>query len=650
MLLPTDDRNWAIEPTPMPEMRTDAAQMQAVGPDGMPMPVDPAVQLAAAKTASDKMQRIMDDQLAECGYNAVLRSVLHNMAVLGTGILKGPVIRNRVKQTFAKTSVPDPMTGIATEAWALQVMEDLAPGAESVSPWDFFPDMRATRMEDAEFVFQRHRLSKSKLRDLAKLPGFMPDQIQEVLSVDPERHWAGSVSQADSADKSQASQGGYEVIEYHGPLEPDDLVAVGLDVDPEDELRAYQGTVWFCEKRVIKATLSMLDSQDLMYDVVPLERDDTLMFGFGVPYLMRHSQRAGNAAWRMVLDNARLSVGGQVVYKKGKVRPVNGDYRLHPLKAWEMVDPNGAIGDVFGIVQIPVNFGEMFRILEVVRQLQDEETGLPMIAQGQQAPSVTKTAQGMSILMNSANTVLRRMVKEFDDAITSRFIKRLYHWNMQYGEDEEAKGDYCILALGSSSLMVREQQTQGLMQLAQLAASNPEFATRTKWGDLYRTTVKAMNINADGLVKTDEEVQAEQQNQQPQTPPELQLEMAKLEMEKAKLQMQQAEHQAELQIKQAQAQAEMSESQARTEIDRAKVQGALQEAQMRAQSSMHEAELNMARLQMEQELAVMKIATEREMTVQQVRKEFGLAAMEIESKHSLFAAERAIKDKHGMGI
>lgn len=681
MLLPTDDRNWAIEPTPMPDMpdmpgslagswesgRDDGNQggmppgMDAGAPPGMPpgMPGqppqpaagDPEAAQIAAKKASDRMQRIMEDQLAECGYNAILRSVLHNMTTLGTGVLKGPVIRNRLRQRFKKLQGPaDPETGIAPETWAMVIDEDLAPGAESVSPWDFFPDMRAARMEDAEFVFQRHRLNKSKLRDLAKLPGFMPAQIAEVLSQEPSRAWAGSVSQADSADKHQGTQAGYEVIEYHGPLEPEDLVAVGLDVDVEDRMRAYQGTVWFCDRRVLKATLSMLDSQEIMYDVVPLERDDTTLFGFGVPYLMRHSQRAGNAAWRMVLDNARLSVGGQVVYKKGKIRPVNGDYRLHPLKSWEMTDPNGAIADVFGIVPIATNFQEMFRILESVRQFQDEETGLPQIAQGQQSPAITKTAQGMSILMNSANTVLRRMVKEFDDAITARFIRRLYQWNMQYGDDDEAKGDYTVLALGSSSLMVREQQSQGLMQLAQLAGANPEFAQRTKWGDLYRTIVKSLNINADGLIKSDEDLQAEQQDKQPETPPELQIEMAKLEMAKAELQVKQAESQAEIQIKQAQAQSEAAALQAKTQAERERAQMAFEADRMRALASVEAARADMARVQVDRELALLKLAAEREMTMAEVRKEFGIAAMNIESKHELFNAERAIKDRFGQGL
>ena len=45
-----------------------------------------------------------------------------------------PVLRNRVQKKYSRTRVPDPVTGLAVEQWQMQVFEDLAPGAESVSP------------------------------------------------------------------------------------------------------------------------------------------------------------------------------------------------------------------------------------------------------------------------------------------------------------------------------------------------------------------------------------------------------------------------------------------------------------------------------------------------------------------------------------
>lgn len=653
MLLPTDDRNWSIEPTPIPSLlpmakdrsfiRDETGQPVTVG--GRPVtPKDVAEsELKEAKTASDLMQKEMDDQLEECSFNAVSRSVIHYATVYGTGILKGPVIRNRAHTTFRK----DPQSG----RFALTRVEDLRPGAECVNPWDFFPDMRATRMEDCEDVIERHRMTKKELRELARLPGFDAQQINDLLKEDPNEAPSGLVAQADSDAMSVRSRyNRYEVWEYHGPICKEDLEAAGLDVDPDDYLTEHQGTVWFCRGRVLKVVLSMLDDGELMYDAFPFERDDTSVFGFGVPYMMRHSQRVANAAWRMVLDNARMTVGPQVVIKGDKIVPLNGDYTLAPMKVWKSLDPSAPVEDAFAVFNVTPNFAAMFEIFAQVRLLTDEETGLPMIAQGQQSPGVTKTAQGMSILMNSANTVLRRLVKQYDDEVTRRFITRLYHWNMQYSDREEIKGDYNVVALGSSSLLVKEQQTEGLMQLAALAGTNPHFAERTKWDELYRKIVQAMNINADGLVKTEEEVEMEAQAQQPQMPPEIELRMAELEIARseqarkdAEFAHQQQMDQFDMQLANAEAQADAEESRGRIENDRQKAAMAYQSAMANAQARAYQARTQM-------EVALARIAAERQMSVEDARKQLGVKAMDIDSKHQLFNAEAALKVRQGSGI
>ena len=46
----------------------------------------------------------------------------------------------------------------------LQIVEALEPTIERVDPWDFYPDMSAKNVEEAEFVFERRRLSKKQLR------------------------------------------------------------------------------------------------------------------------------------------------------------------------------------------------------------------------------------------------------------------------------------------------------------------------------------------------------------------------------------------------------------------------------------------------------------------------------------------------------
>jgi hypothetical protein len=67
-------------------------------------------------------------------------------------------------------------------------------------------------------------------------------------------------------------------------------------------------------------------------------------------------------------------------------------------------------------------------------------------------------------LENNATTNLRQIVKACDDEVFIPHIQRYYQWVQQYGP-ETAKADAEVIALGSSTLIVRELQQQVLLQL-----------------------------------------------------------------------------------------------------------------------------------------------------------------------------------------
>ena len=79
LLLPVDDRNWGIKPTPVPtavqSMLTD--QRPAMTPDGQPTGQTRAQQaeelLRSAKARAQAMEREIDDVLTECDYNSQQR-------------------------------------------------------------------------------------------------------------------------------------------------------------------------------------------------------------------------------------------------------------------------------------------------------------------------------------------------------------------------------------------------------------------------------------------------------------------------------------------------------------------------------------------------------------------------------------------------
>lgn len=493
MLFPSDDRNWAIQPTPAPELA------------GMPAE-DLAALEARAKIAADAMQRTIDDQITETHYSERAKHAIHDAVVFGTGILKGPVIGSKT-QTRWTESAP----GVQT----LQANPRVVPLIEVVSPWDFFPDMSARSLDEVEFVFERRYVTRRQLRQLAQRPRYRADALRATLQDEPRRGARNDWHRQQLRDVTGVGQSmdetQYEWWEYHGPIDRSDAEALGIDM-PDDPLLGLEVIIEFVGERVIRAELHPLDTQDTLYSVFALMPDESTMFGYGIPYLLRAPQAAINAAWRMMLDNAALSVGPQIIINQGVIKPADGVYQLSPRKVWLLDDYTRSVNEAFAAVTVNSHQPELMAIFETARRLIEQESNIPDLMQGDLGSMPQQTASGMSMAMNAANTVLRRLVKRWDDEVTKTLLRRFYDYNMQYAGDASIKGDFEVDARGSSALMVKETQSQALMQLIQLAQS-PILAPLTKFAALYRKTVETLRLSPDELVYTDDELAMQQQAQ-----------------------------------------------------------------------------------------------------------------------------------------
>ncbi len=513
MLFPTDDRNWGIKPTPVPELENAEPGETGVTQDGQQYDkakVAEAINREAKKKAA-AMQAEIDDQLKEGRFQIKCRDVIHDAALMGTGVVKGPIIVGRVKKRW---DTGDDGTSVMT------IEEAIEPSVERVDPWDFFPDMSARSIEEAEFIFERHLWSKRQLREFARLPGALLEQIRAVVkggkdTTQVAKDYTNDIREITGVD-SVRTDTKYEVWEYHGPISKEELIDAmeesRQDIDPTeiDELDdEVEAVVFFAGNNVLKVVLNPMDTEDRPYSVFNWETDESAIFGFGIPYLMRQPQRVINAAWRMMLDNAGASSSDIIVANRALVTPADGQWSSQPdkKKLYYLNDKSRDVREAFASFTIPNHQQELAAIFTMARQLADEETNLPLIAQGEQADHVTDTSSGMAMLMNSANIVLRRAVKNWDDDITRPTITRFYDWNMQYSDDPGIKGDYSVDARGSGALLVREKQQQNLLVYANISAGNPELALRRDWAGLDRELAKALEVPYENLTKSDGEIQ-----------------------------------------------------------------------------------------------------------------------------------------------
>lgn len=487
MLFPSEDRNFELRPTPVPDMDMEAATAAAKG-----------------------MQTKIDDQLTEALYQDKARDAIHWAVLLGTGIVKGPIANRRVENTWS--SIDGTMYQLDTQLVHV-------PTVECVSPWDFYPEGLSHEWDSC---FEKRYIGKRALRGLAKNPRYNADAIRSVLRevsrANPMRDARRQEMRAlaGNASDNWNDNEPYELIEYHGALDREDMLALGLDVaENDDPLIATECTVEFIDTHIIRAELHPLETNDQIYSVFNLVADEACVFGYGMPYLLRSPQIAVNSSWRMMLDNANYSIGPQIIINRETIVPANGDYALTPRKLWYLDDPVKDVRQAFHSFEVSCHQPSLMNIYQTAKQLIEEESQLPSLMQGEMGSTPIQTASGMSMLSNNAGTIIRDVVKDWDEKITKPLIRRLYDWNMQYSDDPSIKGDFKVDARGSSALMVKETQMPALVQLAQLA-QQPGFAPIVKFAELFRALVETLKLSPERLAKTDEELAIDQQAMQQQ--------------------------------------------------------------------------------------------------------------------------------------
>lgn len=626
ILLPTDDRNWGIQPTPKPRVMGMAKDGRMAGDKFTGQPLtnpetgEPLrmkdVANAAIRVAREKalaMQTEIDDQLNECDYNSELRKVIHDAAVLGTGVIKGPVVTNRVRQAWQP--ITDPMGQTIHQ---IEIVEELSPASFRVDPRNVFPDPACGEdVHDGKGIYERQQLTAKQVRDLAKQPGYMKDQLRKVLEEGPKRS-AMMTELRDEEQRDQARET-YEMWEYWGEVDHDDLEAAGVEVGEKDELRSVTACVVMINNTVVKAYMNPLDTGDLPYDFYVWEKVAGSCWGYGIPRLMRSQQRVLNAAWRQLMDNAGVSSGPQIVMKPSLIQPADKRWELSARKIWFATDDMDDVRKSFATFEFSSHQQELAGIIEMATQLADAETGVPQLLQGEQG-AAPDTVGGMTMLMNSANVVLRRLVKQFDDMITRPHIRRYYDFNMLYSEDEEIKGDFSVDARGSSALLVRDVQNQAFLNLL-AAGANPVYGEFLDNKKLFEKALQAQHIDPAEVFKSDEEIeQAKEAAAQQQPPTDPRVEAAQIRA------------QTDIEKVKAQNEGDMAELQTRLMIKQADIAARREEVQM------------------QREIEMLRLANAQNISLEQVKAQLAQTAIRERSKKELFAAEQRLKLVAGSGI
>jgi hypothetical protein len=472
--------------------KMDAVSEKIVEGDGT---TQTTITFHPAMVAAKKMEKKIHDQLQESGASVHLRSMAFEMALLGTGVMKGPFATDKEYPNWNEDGEYEPL--IKT-----------VPECNHVSVWNFYPDPEASSMEDAEYVVERHKMSRTELRALKSRPYFMDDAIQYAIDKGPDyvqKHWELTMDDDQATPTSER----WEVLEFWGFVDTDMLEEHGVKIPKElKDLDEVNANVWVCNGEILRMVLNPFKPTRIPYYATPYEHNPYSFFGVGIAENMDDTQTLMNGFMRMAIDNAALS--GNLIIEVDETNLVPGqDLSVYPGKIFRR--QGGAPGQAIFGTKFPNVAQENMQLFDKARVLADESTGFPSFAHGQTGVSgVGRTASGISMLMSAANGSIRTVVKNVDDYLIRPLGRAFFAFNMQFDFDPDIRGDLEVNASGTESLMANEVRSQRLMQFLQVA-QNPVLAPFAKMDYIIREIAKSMDLDPDKVTNSmqDAAIQAE---------------------------------------------------------------------------------------------------------------------------------------------
>ncbi len=530
-----ESRNFDVKPSPEPEphpavideiqqvvMLAQAARMEQETAAGVPP--DQVTQLSAEEIKSEidkeikerakRMALVIEDQLTECDYKRVCGFAIHSGHLYGTGVVKGPLVKYRRRNRW----VP------GEDGWRNRAEEEAVPFVQFVRIWDFFPDMSATDIENAEFVFQRHVMLPHELLRLAERPGFRKDLILKYLSEmrNGDFSWSNHEQEifmmAAEGEQTGSPPVGrrFEPIEGWAWLSGNDLRDCGGDVADDQLGMEFRCNVWMLGPLVIKAVINPFEGTDRWpYQLYYFDKDDSSIFGVGMAEYLRHPQEMYNASIRVALDNAAITAGAifevneDLLSRKEKNPTKMFPWRVLLRKA---IAPGDSGYPALRVHSLPNILQFALMLLDRAGLELDEISMTPRYMYGDaKVGGGAKTATGLSMLMGQLAIVYLAQLGVWDTYVTRPLIRAMVDYNMERSDRDDIKGDWEVIATGLSAVLDKELMKQSLREFAADTLNPMDAPLVDRWKLLVK---RAESMNIRDVVKELDEILMEQRRQQ----------------------------------------------------------------------------------------------------------------------------------------
>jgi Ca2+-binding EF-hand superfamily protein len=519
-----DDKDWNLQPTPVPDLSPDVLRQFAeqITQQTGGIPTIDQIESIVVKFAADQasnMEREINDQLQEFDYRRTIREVVHSGHVYGTGVLKGPLVKEVTSKRWH----------LVNGKWQQLVLKRIVPTAQFVSVWDIYPEKSAKNVDELRYVWQKHLFTKNRLYELSLRSDFNGDAIRAFMEAYPEgnaeyKHYEEFLRDMSSNTKKEGDtnppkKDKYEVHERWGYMSVADAKTLMPKVSEEqwEEMGPEVAcNVWMLDNVIIKAVVSPVEGANLPYYFYYFDKDETSIFGDGIPEIMRDPQQLYNASIRAMLDNAAIAAGPIIEANIDLLADGEDPTNIFPFRVFQRVGSGiDANQQAIRVTKLPSYTNEFLGLVDFFQGAADESTTIPRALSGvtdQGMQGAAKTATGMSMLIGASNITLKDQVHFFDEGVTSKFIKAMYFWNMEFNDKNSIKGDFNVVARGSKSLIAKEVKMEQINQFLSLTNNDIDLKY-IKRDVLLRELAEIFDLDKLGFIRTQEEVEVAEAQQ-----------------------------------------------------------------------------------------------------------------------------------------
>ena len=302
-----------------------------------------------------------------------------------------------------------------------------------------------------------------------------------------------------------------------------------------------------------------ISAESIPFLKIDWEKDPDDCPGISIADNVEPEQKVMNGVIRSFEDNKKLTSNLLIAADK---EALSGDWNK-----WEpgkQIDIDGA-RDINSVIQqftIADVGNTLLGAVDMFLQFADMSSNIPRAQQGMPSGN-PQTAFEIQQRLERSGKYIGNIISGIDDDLIRPFIERYYEFMCLEPEFEDMGGLFRVTPLGFSSFESKSLKQQGLMMIFSLINQNPEFQQVVNIQYFLREIAKSQGLNPNEFIKSDSQLQQEQQQRESSPEAQMQHRIQALQVEMLSKQVDELE--SKINLNNAKASSEMTEAKVKTQ-------------------------------------------------------------------------------------